>query len=188
MRMFWDLPEGEIDEGLFFDLVGLGRAGCRRGAGVALDASKRPVACHAAQLRHDIGESSHVGRLLLDPNYLLGGGMLIESSLQFLLRPGIELLEEDYADRHILALGTFDAEIVTDLAAADDEAAGIFDVIVGENVLEGGLAKLCYGRAGVGMTEHRLRREDDERLAPGAHGLTAQKVKVLCCVGGLGYN
>src|SRR5277367_7136790 len=38
------------------------------------------------------------------------------------------------------------------------------------------------------MTEHRLRREDDERLAPGAHGLTAQKVKVLCCVGGLGYN
>ena len=54
-----------------------------------------------------------------------GCGMLVEGGLQFGFGPGVELLEEDDADGHVLALGALDAEVVADLAGADEEAARV---------------------------------------------------------------
>jgi len=62
--------------------------------------------------------------------------MLVERGVQFSFGPWVHLLEEDDADAEVLALFTLDAEVVADLAAADEQAARGFDVVVGEDVLK----------------------------------------------------
>ena len=61
---------------------------------------------------------------------------LVQGCLQLFFGPGIQLLEEDDTDAEVLALGALHAEIVADLSAADQEAARVFHIVVGENVLE----------------------------------------------------
>ncbi len=112
-------------------------------------------------------------------------GMLIERCLEFFFGPGIELLEEDDADGEVFALFALDAEIVSDLSGADEQAARIFDVVVGQHVLEVIESEVGDGGGCVGMAQHALGSEDDERLAPGAQCLTPQKMEVLRGVGGL---
>src|SRR5882757_8859259 len=128
--------KGEIDQRFFFDLVGLCGTGGGGGTLMALHAEDCAVASHASQQRHNVGEGAHVGRLFLYPDDLLGFGMLVERCLELGLGPGIHLLEEDDADAEVLAFGTLDAEVVADLATADEEAARVLHVVVGENILE----------------------------------------------------
>lgn len=138
VRSWWSAgaSEGEVDEGFFFELVGLGGSGCRAGGGVAFDAEDGAIADHAAELGHDVGEGTHVGGLFLHPDDFAGLGMLVDGGAELGFGKGIELLEEEDADGHVLALFALDAEIVADLAGGDDEAAGSFDVVVGKDVLE----------------------------------------------------
>ena len=71
--------------------------------------------------------------------------MLIERCLQLRLGPWIHLFEKDDANAEVLALFALDAKVVADLSAADEEAAGIFYVVVGEDVFEGRLAEFRDG-------------------------------------------
>ena len=110
--------------------------------------------------------------------------MLVEGGLQFCFGPGVELLDEDDADAEVFALLALDAEVVADLAAADEQAARALDVVVGEDIFEGRLAELRDGGGCVGVAQHALGREDDERLAPrcvapdaGGDGSTAQALE-----------
>src|ERR1700749_160410 len=122
--------KGEIDQGLLLDLVGLGRAGGGRCACTAFHAQNGTVAGEATQLRHDVGKGSHVGGLFLDPDDVLRVGVLVESGLELGFGKGIQLLDEDDADRHVFALGSLDAEIVADLSGADEKATRVDGVVV----------------------------------------------------------
>ena len=62
--------------------------------------------------------------------------VLVERGLHLGFGPGVELLEEDDADADVLALLALDAQVVADLAGADEEAARVCDVVVREDVLE----------------------------------------------------
>ena len=55
----------------------------------------------------------------------------------------------------------------------------------GQDGRKRGRREVFDGRQRVGMAQHALRREDDERLAPGAQSLTAQQVEILRGSGGL---
>jgi hypothetical protein len=72
--------------------------------------------------------------------------MLVERGLQLGLGPGVELLDEDDADGHVLALLALDAQVVADLAGADEQAARVLvTVVVGEDILEVVAAKSARG-------------------------------------------
>ena len=103
---------------------------------MTLDAQDCTIACEASQQGHDIEEGAHVRGFFLDPDDLLGFGMLVERRFELGFGPGIELLEEDDAYAEVLAFGALDAEVVADLSAADEESARVFYVVVGEDILE----------------------------------------------------
>ena len=135
---------------------------------------------------HDVGVCAHIGRLFLHPEDLRGGRMLIERGTEFGFWPGVELFDEDDADVVETALGALHAKVVPDFAGADKKAARVGDVVVGKDVEEVAARKVGDGRERIGVAEHRLRCEDDERLAPLAQRLTAEQMEVLRGVGGLG--
>ena len=130
---------------LLLDLVGLGGAGGGASGGASLYAEHGAVTGQTAQEGHHVEQGAHVGRLLLHPDDLLGVGVLVEGRLQFNFGPWVELLDEKDTDGHVFALCTLDAEVVADLSGADEEAARVFDVVVGQDVFEGGLAELGDG-------------------------------------------
>ena len=84
-----------------------------------------------------------------------------------------------------LALCALDAKVVADLAGAEEEAHGVRDGGVGKDGLEFFDGEVGDRARRIGVAEHRLRREDDQGLAPFAHRLAAQEVEVLCGGGGL---
>ena len=84
-----------------------------------------------------------------------------------------------------LRLLAFGAEFVADFAGADEDAVGFSDFGVGDDVQEILVREVGDRRGGVGMAQHALRGEDDQRLAPMAQGLAAQQVEILRGVGGL---
>ena len=92
---------------------------------------------------------------------------------------GIKLLEEDDAGGAVAALLALDTQLVADLAGADEQALCAGDAGFGQNVLEVRTREVFDRRDGVGMAQHALGREDDERLAPLAQGLAAQEVEIL---------
>ena len=133
---------------------------------MALDAKHGAIAGETAQQWHDVREGSHVGGLFLDPDNFVSVGMLIECCLELFFGPRIQLLEEDDADGEVFALFALDAEVVSDLSGADEEAARVLHVVVGEHVLEVIECEVGDGGGCVGVTQHALGGEDDERLAP----------------------
>ena len=65
------------------------------------------------------------------------------------------------------------------LPVADEEARGVLDLGLGHDREEARAREVGDGRERVGVAEHALRREDDQRLAPLAQRLAAQQVEVL---------
>jgi hypothetical protein len=148
------VAEGEVDEGFFFELVGFGGAGGWAGRGGALDGQERTVSGEALQQRLDVEEGAHVGGLFLDPDDFGGAGVLIQRGLQLGFGPGVELVEEDDGDRVVSSLGSFDTEIVADFAGADEDAARVGDLVVGDDVEEMVASEVGDRAHGVGMAEH----------------------------------
>src|SRR6187402_587504 len=171
--------QGEFDQRLFFELVGLCGTGCRRSSGGAFDGEHAAVARVLLQQRKGVGERTHVGRLFLYPDDLFRVGVLLQSGGDLLLRPGVELLHEDDRGGIVPALGTFDAEVMTDLAGADEDALWIFGFVIREDVLELRSGEVRNRRDSIRMAQHALRCEDDERLAERRQRLAAEQVEVL---------
>ena len=75
------MAEGEVDEGFFFEGVGLGGTGCGAGGGGALDTEDGAVAGYAAELGEDVREGSHIGGLFLCPHNFCRRRVVVEGGL-----------------------------------------------------------------------------------------------------------
>ena len=85
-----------------------------------------------------------------------------------------------------LSLLALDVQFVADLAGADQDALGVRALRVSGTTFRNSLLReIVDRRAGIGMAQHALGREDDQRLAPVTQRLPAQQVEILRGVGGL---
>ncbi len=111
--------------------------------------------------------------------------MGVDGGGEFGFRPGVKLFEEDDAGGAVAPLLTFDAQLMSDFSGADEQAFGTGDAGFGQNILETRQREVFDGRDGIGMAQHALGREDDERLAPFLQSLPAQEMEILRGVRGL---
>ena len=91
----------------------------------------------------------------------------------------IELVEKQNGRAGILALAAFGFQFVADFAAGDQDVLGVGHVPIGNDLQKVRLRKVIESRAGIGMAQHALWSEDDQRLAPRTAGLATQHVKIL---------
>ena len=91
----------------------------------------------------------------------------------------VELFEEDDRGRRVFSLLSFGLKFVADFSGADQDAVGFSDFGVGDDVEEILVREVFDRRTRVGMAQHALRSEDDQRLAPVAQGLAAQEMEIL---------
>ena len=163
-------------------MVGSGRA-CRRAwAGGAFHGQHGAVSRNVAQSRHHVEERAHVGRLFLHPYDFAGVGVLIDGGFQFCFVEGVHLVHEDDGRALILAALAFHAEFVPDLSGADQDAGGVHGACIRNDGQEALVREIGDGRVRVGMTQHALGREDDQRFAPVAQRLSAEQMEILGCV------
>ena len=94
-------------------------------------------------------------------------------------RQRIELVEEKYGCAGVLAAAAFPAKFVANFAAGDQDALCVLHFMIRNDWQKARPRKILNVRAGVRMAQHALRRENDQRLAPGAQGLPPQHVKIL---------
>ena len=123
---------------------------------------------------------AHVARLFLDPHDLRRVRIPLQRVGDHRLRERIELLDPD--DRHVrLRLVAARFEVVVDLAGREDDALHVVtgDVAIGEHRLEAAARQLVDARHRGGMTQQRLRRHHDQRLARIVLHLPPQRVEVL---------
>ena len=125
------VSEGDVEQSLFFELVRLGRTGRGTSSGTPLYRQHGAIMSEPSKERHNVEVRAHICRLFLNPDDLLCVRMLIQGGLQILCRPGVKLLKKDDGDRGVFALFAFDAQVVADLARADEETARVFDGSVG---------------------------------------------------------
>src|SRR5215472_10048122 len=97
----------------------------------------------------------------------------------------MQLLQEDDRRGGIATALAFAAQLVPDLAGAENNtlAARYFAVL--DHSLEPAAAQLAQGTGRIRMAQHALGRKDDQRLPPASQGLPPQQVEVLSGSGGL---
>src|SRR6267378_1061246 len=161
--------------------MGLGGAGGRTGAGRAFDRAKvePPGFCESFESRQNITRRAHVAGFFLNPDYLARIGMFCDGGGNFRARQRIELVEKENGGVGVLAAAAFGAQLVPDFSTGDQDAAGVLHFAVGNQGQEARLREILDVRAGVGMAQHALGREDDEWLAPQTARLPAQHVEIL---------
>ena len=145
----------------------------------------RAVAGDAFQARQHVEQRAHVGGLFLHPDDFGVLAVAVEFGGDFLLGERIELFEEDDGGGGVFSLLSFGLKFVADFSGADQDAVGFSDFGVGDDVQKILVREIFDRRASVGMAQHALGREDDQRLAPVAQGLAAQQMEILRGVGGL---
>ena len=111
--------------------------------------------------------------------------MAFEFGDHFLLGKWIELFEEDNRGGGVLTLLAFGSQFVANFSGADQDAIGFAHFGVGNDVQKILVREVFNGRAGVGVAQHALGSEYDQRLAPVAQSLAAQEMEILCGVGRL---
>src|SRR5258708_11619464 len=65
------------------------------------------------------------------------------------------------------------------MVAGDQDSPGILHFVIRHERQKSWPREFLDARTGVGMTKHTLRRENDERLPPGAPRLAPQHVEIL---------
>ena len=168
-----------------FYFVGFGAAGGGACAGTALYAQDGAIAGDAFQAREHVEQGSHVCGLFLHPDDVGVLAVAVEFGGDFLLGERVELFEEDDRGGGVFSLLSFGLKFVADFSGADQDALGFSDLGVGDDIQEILVREIFNRRTGVGMAQHALGREDDQRLAPVAQSLTAQEMEILRGVGRL---
>ncbi|MPL74173.1 hypothetical protein SDC9_19983 [bioreactor metagenome] len=187
-----------VDERVLLGLVAFRQAGGRRGRGIAAGIARTRVLGvdlrqHPLDVRLDEGPGALVLRLFLAPDHL---GVLEARELGHhrMRRERVELFETQDVDILEAALVAFGQQVVIDLARADHHA---LDLVVGGNAE---LRVALLARIGVvphhpteeraggeflglrgaqRVTQKRLRRHQDQRLAEVAVDLPAQDVEIV---------
>src|SRR5438067_2014603 len=131
----------------------------------------------------DLEPRALVLRLVLCPHHFAEVRVLLQLGGEGLVRERIQLLDtDDRGVRHAAGLAAVD-QVVIHLARAGDHALDLvrIDLVVqfADHGLEAALGQVVQRRARVLVTQQRLRREDDQRLAELAHHLAAQQVEDL---------
>src|ERR1700677_47773 len=129
--------------------MGLSRTSRRAGRRGSLDTQHFAIGKKAPQPGHHERKRTHIVGLFLDPDHLPGFGMTVDFLHQFRFRPGIELFYKDYACGAVLVLGALNTQLVTDLAAADQETVDLLDLCLRQNRLKARSLKGSQWRAGV---------------------------------------
>jgi hypothetical protein len=126
--------------------VRFGTAGGRASAGTAFDREHVTIACDALEAGEHVEKRTHVRGLFLYPNDVAGAAVAGEFSGEFFFGKRIELLYKHDGGGCVFSLLALGAEFVADLAGADQDAVGLSDFGVGENVLEILLGEVGDGR------------------------------------------
>src|SRR6266849_2921197 len=122
---------------------------------------------------------THVFRLFLDPHDLAGVGMCVERRGNLRTQQRVKLIQEDDRGRGVFAAAALGAQFVAELAADDEDALGVLHFAVGNDGKKARLREVLDAGGSIGMTQHALWSEDDERLAPRTANLAAQQMKIL---------
>src|SRR5579859_3274035 len=117
---------------------------------------------------------AHIFRLFLNPDDFAGVGMLGDGGREFRAQQRVELIEEDNRGAGVFAAAAFGAELVTEFAADDEDALSVLHFAVGNDGKKARLPEVLDAGGSVGMAQHALGSEDDERLAPRAADLATQ--------------
>src|SRR5262245_35979476 len=116
--------ERKLQQRLLFHLVGRVRTRGWTGRGRTLHGTESRSAGQPLQLRGEEVERSHVGRLLLHPHDFSRAAVLRKGSFQLHFGQGKHLLQK-YNGRSIIAPAlALPAQLVPDLARADDDPLG----------------------------------------------------------------
>src|SRR5438046_2747530 len=95
------------------------------------------------------------------------------------LREGIELLNQSDCDICGLLLFSLSTQFVPNLSAAEEDSTSIGDFFVRDNPQEITIRKLLNGRSCIGMSQHALGSEHNQRFAPRAQRLATEQMKIL---------
>src|ERR1700722_6149572 len=171
--------EGQGQQCFLFYFVRFGAAGGGAGAGAAFYTEDGAVAGDAFQAGEHVKERAHVGGLFLHPDDVVVLAVAVEFGDDFSLGKRVELLQKDDSGGSVFSFLAFGLEFVADLSGADENAVGLSDFGIGDDVAETLMRKVCNRRTGMGMAQHALGRKDDEGLAPVAQGLAAGPAKIL---------
>ena len=121
-----------------------------------------------------------VHRLVLR-EHELGVRVAVEHLLKLVGRQRVVLLEANERDRGVLELLESLLDLVVELARVDDDATHrvlVLDALVIEHRLESARGEVLKLRDRTLETQHRLRREDDERTTRAHIRLATEQVEV----------
>jgi hypothetical protein len=179
--------ESKREKRFLLELVGFCRAGRGTGAGRTLHGAHTKILGlgDALKTRQNIEESAHVRGLFLDPDNFTRIPMRINRGGDFILGERIELIQEEDRGGRVFAAAAFGAELVTDLAAGDEDTLGVSDLAVWNECKKARTFEVFDWGRGVGMAQHAFRRENDQRFAPKATCLPSKEMEVLSRSGGL---
>src|SRR5580692_1212694 len=98
---------------------------------------------------------------------------------QFGLRKRIHLLEKDDSRGRVFSFLALLAQLVADFSGAKEYPLGVAYLRVGQNVQKVWMREVFDGRRSIGMTQHALGRENNQRFAPVPQRLPPQQMKIL---------
>ncbi len=136
------------------------------GAGAAFYRHHVARARDAFETREHVEKSSHVGWLFLYPDDVARLAVAREFRGEFFLWKGIELFQKYNRGAVVFSFLTLGLEFMADFPGADQDAVGLADLHVRDYVQETLAGKVRDRRRRIGMAQHALGREHDQRLAP----------------------
>src|SRR5216684_3383156 len=161
----------------------MGFCGAGRGAGAGRTLNRAHLQAFALHelpySGHNKKMRTHIFWLFLDPDDFPCVGMLVDGRGNFRTQQWVELIEKDNRGAGIFATAALGAQLVSEFAADDQDALGVLHLAIGHDRKKARLGEVVDAGRCIGMTEHTLRSEDDEWLAPWTADLTPQQVKVL---------
>src|SRR5260370_2787727 len=117
--------ESQGKERLLLQLMRLGGARCRAGAGGTLDGAKvEPSGFREAfESRQNITCRTHISRFFLHPDDFARVGMLVDGGGNFRARQRVELVQKENCRTSVFTAAAFGTQLVADPSACNHDAA-----------------------------------------------------------------
>src|SRR5262249_5959172 len=93
--------------------------------------------------------------------------------------------EKEDRGARVFSLAAFGLQVMADLSTGDENALRILDLVIRHERQKMRAREIGEVGTRIGMAQHALRREYDQRLTPGTLRLAAQHVEVVGRVGWL---
>src|SRR5258708_33387996 len=96
--------------------------------------------------------------------------MLVDGGGNFRARQRVELVQKENCRTSVFTAAAFGTQLVADFSAGNQDAASVLHFPVGNQREEARVRKFLDFGTSIGMAQHNLGREDDQRLWPPAGG------------------